>query len=424
MRAQQRRLRTLNNHLLVTCGGAATPALEGPYDAQLGPYPVGVTSMQLNDRDRADPESATGARSLLTEIWYPAAEVAREMPPNLFSDFLLRGVAPGSIEGAEGEAGLGGYREGITIAGLDVSWKNVAHRDAPVRELASEGARAEDGWPLIVFSHGSGGMRNGYVYLVEMLASHGYIVMAADHTGNARYTILDGAFVPAGGPRQASSAADRPHDQKFLIDEMVRMNAGADSRFAGRVNCSRVGAAGMSFGGYTTMAAAEIDPRICCVMPLAAGGPMPLGEKRGNSSTPAMVMVGTEDVVVSNEQNRQYYDETAADSYWVELKQGGHMTFASVDQYNTNLGNGVGKSVRRDGSEFIGPPPAESHAIINAYALGFFNVYLRGEQDVDGFLQRAHYGADVLQYESKVGSQQHETQGRDEKNAKVKGFIG
>eukprot|EP01046_Picozoa_sp_COSAG06_P077855 COSAG06_NODE_25552_length_634_cov_0.814953_2_plen_93_part_00 len=92
------------------------------------------------------------------------------------------------------------------------------------------------------------------------------------------------------------------------------------------------------------------------------------------------------------------------------------MTFASVDQYNKNLGNGVGKSVRRDGSEFIGPPPAESHGIINAYALGFFNVY--------GFLQRAHYGADVLQYESKVGSQQYETQGRDEKNAKVKGFIG
>jgi dienelactone hydrolase len=116
--------------------------------------------------------------------------------------------------------------------------------------------------------------------------------MAADHVGNARYTILDGKFVPAGGPRAESSAADRPGDQKFLVDAMTRMNAGGDSRFAGRVDCEKVGASGMSFGGYTTMAAAEIDPRICCVMPLAAGGPMPIGETRTNRSTPTMVMVG------------------------------------------------------------------------------------------------------------------------------------
>ena len=117
--------------------------------------------------------------------------------------------------------------------------------------------------------------------------------------GNARYTVLDGTFVPAGGPRAASSATDRPHDQKFLVDSMARMNAGGDSRFAGRVDCSKVGASGMSFGGYTTMAAAEIDDRICCVMPLAAGGPpdqWPAGEGRANRHTPAMVMVGAEDV--------------------------------------------------------------------------------------------------------------------------------
>ncbi len=48
-------------------------------------------------------------------------------------------------------------------------------------------------------------------------------------------------------------------------------------------------------------------------------------------------------VVVSNERNREYYDSTDAESYWVELVQGGHMTFASVDQYNENLGNGIGR---------------------------------------------------------------------------------
>ena len=72
---------------------------------------------------------------------------------------------------------MGGYRKGIKIAELDESWHNVAVRDARLRDADAPA----EGWPLIVFSHGSGGMRNGYVFLTEMLASHGYIVMAADH---------------------------------------------------------------------------------------------------------------------------------------------------------------------------------------------------------------------------------------------------
>ena len=124
--AAARRLGSIAAHV---AGGEAVPmpgnaewSASGPYDEQLGapqktsalgsaahcvcagPYPVGVTSLQLDDHSRADPESAAGVRSLRTEIWYPAAEEARGLPPSKFSEFLLRGVAPGSIEGAESEA--------------------------------------------------------------------------------------------------------------------------------------------------------------------------------------------------------------------------------------------------------------------------------------------------------------------------------
>ena len=68
-----------------------------------------------------------------------------------------------------------------------------------------------------------------------------------------------------------------------------------------------MGCSGGSFGGYTTMAAAEIDDRIAAIMPLVAGGPLPLGEKRKNTSTPAMVLVGTLDAVVNNRLSKQYY---------------------------------------------------------------------------------------------------------------------
>src|ERR1700761_9863608 len=132
---------------------------------QMGPYPVGVTTMQLDDASRPDPE--LGPRPLRTEIWYPATDAAKSLPKNLYSDFLMRGAIPGTV--AVAEEGLGGYRKGLTVAELDKTFKNISVRDAQVRDGK---------WPLIVFSHGSGGTRVGYIFFVEFMASHGYVVMA------------------------------------------------------------------------------------------------------------------------------------------------------------------------------------------------------------------------------------------------------
>ena len=57
-----------------------------------GPYPVGATTIQLDDHGRVDPETG-GPRQLLTEIYYPAAEDARFLPKSKFSEFILRGAA-------------------------------------------------------------------------------------------------------------------------------------------------------------------------------------------------------------------------------------------------------------------------------------------------------------------------------------------
>ena len=215
----------------------------------MGPYPVGVTSLQVDDASRPDAE--LGPRPLRTEIWYPAVDAARGMPKNLYSDFLLRGSVPGSMEAAN--AALDSYRKGLNVAELDKIYKNVAVRDVQVR----------DGhWPLLVFSHGSGGTRVGYVFFTEFMASHGYIVMAADHIGNSRYTIVNGKAVAAGGPRGQASAADRPKDVSFLIDVATRMNSGSDWRFAGRIDLDKIAAAGMSFGGSTTQNVVEKEKRV------------------------------------------------------------------------------------------------------------------------------------------------------------------
>jgi len=353
---------------------------------QYGPYPVGVTSLQLDDASR--PDSELGPRPLRTEIWYPAADAARSMLKNKYSDFVLRGVVPNSI--AEAEDALSGYQKGLTIAELDRTYQNIGVRDAQVRDGK---------WPLVVFSHGSGGTRVGYVFFTEFLASHGFIVVAADHIGNSRYTIVNNQVVKAGGPRGQASSKDRPKDISFLIDCMTRMNNGGDSRFAGRIDLDQIAAAGMSFGGSTTENVVEQERRVKAGIMLAPGGPT--GD-RTNFTTPIFMMIATEDATLraqGNTRNRKYYEDSKGPKYFVEIKDAGHYTFTSVDQYNANYGNGIGKGKRVNTApdqDVIYLPPQESHKLIDAYSLAFLSVYVRGQAGYKAYLAQNHFGDEII----------------------------
>jgi len=259
-----------------------------------GPFEVGVTTMQFDDLSRKD-AAGDGPRKLQTEIWYPAESAAASLPRNLYSEYLGRGTIPGSIAAAEADDAIGGYRDGLTIAELDRTWPNQAIRDA--RPCGS----CKRPWPLVIFSHGSGAFRASYIYWTEFLASHGFCVMACDHPGSARYTQIDGKVVKPGGARskREQMETDRPTDMLFLIDAMEALAGGADSRFAGRVDTSRVALTGMSFGGFSTAAAMESrDPRVkaaimkCPSISMSGGGT--LHTARTDRHTPVMVMLGRE----------------------------------------------------------------------------------------------------------------------------------
>ena len=52
-----------------------------------GPHLVGVTTTVLVDNSRTD-NFTKEPRTLVTEIWYPAADDARKAPKNKYSDFI------------------------------------------------------------------------------------------------------------------------------------------------------------------------------------------------------------------------------------------------------------------------------------------------------------------------------------------------
>lgn len=362
---------------------------------QPGPYPVGVTTLQFDDHTRWDIEG--GPRCLQTEIWYPAVDEAAKLPRNRYSDFLGRGIIPGSIAAAEAADAIGGYRSGLTIKELDETWPNEAVRDAAVRDPEP----SESGWPLVIFSHGSGAFRASYIYFTEYLASQGFVVVACDHPGSARYTQVNGRVVKPGGTRseRRQMEADRPRDLLFLLDSMERLAQGADSRFVGRVDTTRSALAGMSFGGWSAATALEeLDPRVRAAViqcPSLMSGDGRLTDTRLNHQTPVMVMIGTEDTVIGEAGNalcRKFAATHDAPSYLVEIKAGGHVSFTSCELYNKDYGNGIGesKSLTRPGSTYTPLAISEQHAIINSYALAFLDQHLRGGEG--SYLKENHFG--------------------------------
>lgn len=184
-----------------------------------------------------------------------------------------------------------------TIRTVDFDWQDASRQRAvPVRlylpKAASETADAAGSVgggvvlkpvPLIVFSHGLGGSRNGYQYLGRFWAAHGYASMHVQHIGSDNQLWRGNPFsltMRLKDAAQDSEAVARAKDVSFALTEML-----AQPQFAGRFDATRVVAAGHSYGANTTMllAGAAVpnkgengqilnlrDPRIKAAMLLSA----------------------------------------------------------------------------------------------------------------------------------------------------------
>lgn len=349
-----------------------------------GPYPVGVTTVTFIDPSRTD-ATTQGPRTLLTDIWYPATDDSKTLPKNKASDFLLSGPVP-----AMAQAMLMAFK--IKIEDFDKRFENVAVRDARIRDGK---------FPLIVFSHGNGGIRNQSTFWCDYMASHGYIVASPDHTGNCAYTAVDGKLVAMNPGARQASAIDRPKDVSFIIDMMGKYNLGADSRFSRRLDMDHVGVAGHSFGGFTSIHVINSDTRVKAIIPMA-----PVWMERTNYTTPVMMMIATEDKTIglpNNAKDRTYYEESKGPHYLVEIKDGGHYSFSDMGQIQPKFGDGIGTGMRVTKKEepITYLPPKETFEIINSYSVAFFGVYLKGQTGYNSFLGKNEFG-DKIDYKFAV----------------------
>ncbi|MGH8214810.1 MAG: alpha/beta hydrolase family protein [Rhodanobacteraceae bacterium] len=94
--------------------------------------------------------------------------------------------------------------------------------------------------PLVVISHGHGGSDLGHHDLAVYLASHGFIVATLQHPKDN--------FIDASGDGQPDVMVGRPIQVKATISMLLD-----DARWKKRIDPDRIGVAGFSNGGYTSL---------------------------------------------------------------------------------------------------------------------------------------------------------------------------
>lgn len=161
--------------------------------------------------------------------WYPTAQASHDRPPAQYA--CPRFAAALAAEPA--------YASDSRLRALVLSVPTV-------RVNAREGAPAREGrLPVVLFSPGSGETRVIYQALAEDLASHGYLVVAVDHTGEAPVELADGRILPVAPALFAPPETRGLADLRFVLRRLNTLG------FGPRADLRRVAAIGHSLGGST-----------------------------------------------------------------------------------------------------------------------------------------------------------------------------
>lgn len=349
--------------LALPAGAWGPPRLHAPRPDALGPYAVGHDSFEAYD--------ATRDRTLPVHVWYPVAPVRAQGPPAVYSLLILELESKLAIE------------------------------DAPIARRGF--------FPLVLFSHGNGGIAIQSIFLTEMLASHGFVVVAPDHVGD---TFLDAFLGNLDEAALLQSAQDRPRDVSFLIDRMLARSSDPADRFHRALNPFAIGVTGHSFGGFTALAVAAgfdgdaagefgfevpegfepypADPRVRAIVPIAPASTPLSNRELARIRVPTLLVGGTRDgtTPLVPEVTRPFDVIRVRPLYRADLRDAAHFSFTNVcDVIALATDAGLPPELISDAlggayEEGCAPdllPIEEAHRLTNLVTVSFLRRYLLGD---------------------------------------------
>lgn len=297
---------------VLVAGSALLPAWALPVfqlGRPSGAYLVGVTEREVAVRP---------GRRLMTTVWYPAS--ARSAP------------APLTREPAQIATGLG-QAFGVPAAAPFLQHlryvKVTASTDAPA---------AARTFPVLVFSPGLTGLRLQSSETFQDLASHGFVVVALDHTDAAAVTVFpDGEVRPFNLARfgirpdqtERSTELLLPHwmnDQRAAYDALASWNV-SDALLGGHLDLGRVASFGHSFGGVTAVEVCRVEPR--CRAAANLDGGWARGLPPHGSPKPLLLISAQASAALPQAMQhwRQLMALSSDHPVWLELPNSNHLSF-------------------------------------------------------------------------------------------------
>jgi dienelactone hydrolase len=361
--------------LLIACGdnddGNPGPDAGTPPDLSVeaaGPHAVGT-------RWSVETEPNSG-RDLTVQVWYPATGGAADDYP---------------IQDLLDEPQRTTYAD--LLAAADPACPNRrGHATVDAPPLPGP-------FPLVAFSHCHECTRFSALTIAKRLASHGFVVVSVDHTGNTLWNQLAGD----GLPLAESTLALRVDDLSFAI-EVAR--GGVTSKvepIAASIDPdpARSGVFGHSFGAVTVGLYAQRNA-IGAAFALAAPMENPLlpGVDVAMISEPLGFLVAREDNSITELGNnliRSNFEEAPGAAWKIEVADAGHWSVSDLVGVVDGFDPGCGAGERQtDGQPFTYLDAATGRAIASAYVTAFFRHTLLGEAGAGAYLDSARPAGTVI----------------------------
>ncbi|HEY6629394.1 MAG TPA: hypothetical protein VI193_10460 [Acidimicrobiia bacterium] len=332
-----------------------------------GPEAIGTLTFDLVDAEREETYGPApgGPRKLRVQVWYPA-ESSDEVDPTAWAeDWDV--VAPALSE-------LLGY------PGWFLNYTRYTPSHATVSLPVAEGT-----FPIVIYSHGWNGFRAITVNQIENLVSHGYVVIAPDHTYSAVTTRFENGDVVPYDPEALPEEADVSEEEYaeasgnlmnvYVADLTSILNAldlGEDGPFgalATSADLSKIGIYGNSIGGGAAVEVCLLDERCDAVLGLDPWvEPIPDRTISASATRPALFMRSDEWQANENDAVLRGIAERSENvTYWIGVDGTVQNDFTVAPLWSP-----ISEQLGLTGTI----PAGRVIPIVDRYVLGFFDVFL------------------------------------------------
>jgi predicted dienelactone hydrolase len=253
-------------------------------------------------------------------------------------------------------------------------------RDIPLRVYLPTNTKPV---PVILFSHGLGGNREGSRFMGEHWAARGYLTVFLQHPGSDDSVWKDKPLGERMPDMNRAASLDnfllRVADVPAVLNQLEAWNTETNSPLAGRMNLKKVGMSGHSFGAVTTEAVSGeslpmsgqrfTDARVTAAIAFSPSSPKTGSAAKafGAVKIPWMLMTGTKDVAPIGQETVKsrlavYPNLKLAPKYEVVLNNAEHSVFTD-------------RALPGDRE----PRNPNHHRVILALSTAFWDAYLKDD---------------------------------------------